>query len=333
MTGAMHDRPRRRPLIVSLLALAALDGVAVAPVGVAAAFTISLDPVVSGLESPTQITNAHDGTNRLFVVEQRGTIRVIQGGVLQPGYFLDIRSKVEDGGERGLLGLAFHPQLRDEPLPVRLLHAQRRRHRRVAVHDERRANRRHRIERAPAAPDRTQRRGQSQRRRARVQPDRPLPVHRRRRWRRGRRSGQRRPEEGQPPRQDPADQRERHGRRPVRQLLGAAGAIRSTARSPAWRRSGHTGCAIRGGSRSTAGPASSSSPTSGRAGGRRSIARRPASGAAGTTAGTRWRACTATRRRSARWPATRSRTSSTRTTAATARSPAATSTAGRPRPR
>src|SRR4029079_2142257 len=58
--------------------------------------------------SPTQITHAGDGTDRLFVVEQRGTIRVIQGGVLQPGYFLDIRSKVEDGGERGLLGLAFH---------------------------------------------------------------------------------------------------------------------------------------------------------------------------------------------------------------------------------
>ena len=82
---------------------------AVAPVGVAAAFTISLDPVTSGLESPTQITNAGDGTDRLFAVEQQGTIRVIQGGVLQPGYFLDIRSKVEDGGERGLLGLAFSP--------------------------------------------------------------------------------------------------------------------------------------------------------------------------------------------------------------------------------
>src|SRR3954469_22907644 len=104
------DRPRRRPFLVTILALAALTATAVDPAGAAAAFGITLHPVVSGLLSPVQITNAHDGTNRLFVVEQRGTIRVIQNGVLQPGSFLDIRSKVEDGGERGLLGLAFHPK-------------------------------------------------------------------------------------------------------------------------------------------------------------------------------------------------------------------------------
>jgi len=60
--------------------------------------------------APTQVTNAGDGTKRLFIVERRGTIRVIKGGILQPGFFLDIRSRVEDGGERGLLGVAFHPR-------------------------------------------------------------------------------------------------------------------------------------------------------------------------------------------------------------------------------
>ncbi|MFL5647286.1 MAG: PQQ-dependent sugar dehydrogenase [Chloroflexota bacterium] len=110
MTGTLRPRRHRRPLVVALLALVAIAVSALSPAGVAAAFGITLSPVASGLASPTQITNAHDGTNRLFVVEQRGTIRVIQNGVLQPGYFLDIRSKVEDGGERGLLGLAFHPQ-------------------------------------------------------------------------------------------------------------------------------------------------------------------------------------------------------------------------------
>jgi glucose/arabinose dehydrogenase len=110
MTGVFHPRRHHRSLIVTVLALVAIAVSALSPAGVAAAVGITLSPVVSGLDSPTQITNAHDGTNRLFVVEQRGTIRVIQNGVLQPGYFLDIRSKVEDGGERGLLGLAFHPQ-------------------------------------------------------------------------------------------------------------------------------------------------------------------------------------------------------------------------------
>src|SRR3954453_12185376 len=110
MTGVFHPRRHHRSLTVSVLALVAIAVSALSPAGVAAAGGITLSPVVSGLDSPTQITNAHDGTNRLYVVEQRGTIRVIQNGVLQPGYFLDIRSKVEDGGERGLLGLAFHPK-------------------------------------------------------------------------------------------------------------------------------------------------------------------------------------------------------------------------------
>ena len=42
---------------------------------------------------------------------------------MQPGFFMDIRSQVADGGERGLLGLAFDPSFDDEPPPVRLLHA------------------------------------------------------------------------------------------------------------------------------------------------------------------------------------------------------------------
>ena len=109
----MHDRRRRsRPAIVTLLALAALAWSATAPLTAFGAVGISLAPVTDGLVSPTQITNAHDGTNRLFVVEQRGTIRVIQGGVLQPGFFMNITGKVEDGGERGLLGLAFDPHFR-----------------------------------------------------------------------------------------------------------------------------------------------------------------------------------------------------------------------------
>ncbi len=44
-----------------------------------------------------------------YVVEQRGTIRTLRNGSLSPELFLDIRSSIASGGERGLLGLAFPP--------------------------------------------------------------------------------------------------------------------------------------------------------------------------------------------------------------------------------
>ena len=71
---------------------------------------IQLTTVASGLASPTLVTNAGDGSNRLFIVEQGGTIRVLQPGSMTPTQFLDIHTKVVAGGEQGLLGLAFHPQ-------------------------------------------------------------------------------------------------------------------------------------------------------------------------------------------------------------------------------
>jgi glucose/arabinose dehydrogenase len=63
----------------------------------------------SGFETPVYITNAADGTGRLFVVEQAGRIRVIRNGRLVSRPYLDISSQVTYGGERGLLGLAFAP--------------------------------------------------------------------------------------------------------------------------------------------------------------------------------------------------------------------------------
>jgi glucose/arabinose dehydrogenase len=71
---------------------------------------IQLTPIVSGLSSPLFVGHAGDGTNRLFIVEQGGTIRVLQPGASTTTVFLNITSKVLAGGERGLLGLAFHPQ-------------------------------------------------------------------------------------------------------------------------------------------------------------------------------------------------------------------------------
>ena len=66
-------------------------------------------PVASGLANPLYLTTP-PGDARLFVVEQAGRIRVIENGALRAQPFLDITSKVSSGGERGLLGLAFHPR-------------------------------------------------------------------------------------------------------------------------------------------------------------------------------------------------------------------------------
>ena len=73
-------------------------------------YQISVSNIVaSGFENPLQITNAADGSGRLFVVEQTGKIKIIKDGSVLAQPFLDITSKISCCGERGLLGLAFHP--------------------------------------------------------------------------------------------------------------------------------------------------------------------------------------------------------------------------------
>jgi glucose/arabinose dehydrogenase len=71
---------------------------------------VMLEPVLTGLLNPVYVTGARDGTNRLFIVEQPGRIMVLQPGATTPTAFLTISPKISFGGERGLLGLAFHPQ-------------------------------------------------------------------------------------------------------------------------------------------------------------------------------------------------------------------------------
>src|SRR6185436_11558505 len=69
---------------------------------------ISLQRVTGGLSAPLGIVSAGDG--RLFIVQQRGTIVIWDGARILPTPFLDVRNLVSFGSERGLLGLAFHPQ-------------------------------------------------------------------------------------------------------------------------------------------------------------------------------------------------------------------------------
>jgi glucose/arabinose dehydrogenase len=70
---------------------------------------ISLTPRFSGLQTPVAITHAGDGSGRLFIVEQSGTIKIAVNGALLATPFLNITPKVLFGGEEGLLGLAFPP--------------------------------------------------------------------------------------------------------------------------------------------------------------------------------------------------------------------------------
>jgi glucose/arabinose dehydrogenase len=69
-----------------------------------------LETVLGGLSQPTQVTNAGDGSGRLFVLERGGRILVFAGAGGEAREFLDIRDRVGDAGpEQGLLGLAFAP--------------------------------------------------------------------------------------------------------------------------------------------------------------------------------------------------------------------------------
>jgi glucose/arabinose dehydrogenase len=68
-----------------------------------------LTPVTSGLSFPVFLT-APANDPRLFIVEKPGRIRIVENGTLVAAPFLDITSQVSSTGERGLLGLAFHPQ-------------------------------------------------------------------------------------------------------------------------------------------------------------------------------------------------------------------------------
>ena len=61
------------------------------------------------LTNPTFVTNAHDGSGRLFILEQGGRILVVPNGSTAATVFLDLTDRVLTSTERGLLGLAFHP--------------------------------------------------------------------------------------------------------------------------------------------------------------------------------------------------------------------------------
>ncbi|MGH2603421.1 MAG: PQQ-dependent sugar dehydrogenase, partial [Dehalococcoidia bacterium] len=119
---------RRLRFIAVLVAIFALSltapvGAAAMPAGVEGdsspaapaalgAGQLDLRTVTGGLTQPLGVTHAGDGSGRLFITQQNGIVRVVKNGALATGTFIDVRfapGGFTTGGERGLLGLAFHP--------------------------------------------------------------------------------------------------------------------------------------------------------------------------------------------------------------------------------
>lgn len=76
--------------------------------------SVSAELVVEGLTSPVAMVSAHDDTGRMFIADQAGTIRILSAdGQLMDEPFLDLSDKIAElmpeYDERGVLGLAFHP--------------------------------------------------------------------------------------------------------------------------------------------------------------------------------------------------------------------------------
>ncbi len=72
-------------------------------------FGVDLEPVAEGFDQPVFVTDPGDGSGRLFVVEQTGRVRILEGGAIREEPFLDLSALVSGGYEQGLLSLAFAP--------------------------------------------------------------------------------------------------------------------------------------------------------------------------------------------------------------------------------
>lgn len=89
---------------------AVLALVASALLATGGALAQQLERVADGFDRPLSITHAGDGSGRLFVVEQRGTVYVVVDGAVASAPYLDLSDRTRARGEQGLLGLAFHPE-------------------------------------------------------------------------------------------------------------------------------------------------------------------------------------------------------------------------------
>jgi glucose/arabinose dehydrogenase len=89
------------PVLIAIFLFGILSGTATAQ--------LRTTVVATGLTNPVSMLVDPSDPSTFYVVEQRGTIRRVRGGVVSPTLFLDIRTQISSGGERGLLGMAFPP--------------------------------------------------------------------------------------------------------------------------------------------------------------------------------------------------------------------------------
>jgi len=75
---------------------------------------LDLVEVADALVLPVALAHAGDGSDRLFIVQQTGEILILDSGTVLATPFLDLSAKVACCGERGLLGLAFHPDYEED---------------------------------------------------------------------------------------------------------------------------------------------------------------------------------------------------------------------------
>ena len=117
-TAAPSTKPRAT-ITPAITITEAISGTITVPTETPVPVTVSKLPdptgytwetIVSGLNQPEGLVNAGDGSGRLFILEQTGLIRILKDGSLLPTPFLDLTKKIICCGEKGLLGLAFHPK-------------------------------------------------------------------------------------------------------------------------------------------------------------------------------------------------------------------------------
>ncbi|MFI5100920.1 MAG: PQQ-dependent sugar dehydrogenase [Actinomycetes bacterium] len=128
-----RPRPRRRPrpqrlvgALVALLCVATIGSLGAGSSSAAAAVasraaapessvSVGWALVKSGYTQPVQVTSAHDGSGRFFIVTKTGRVWVYENGATLPTPYLDLTSLVSTDGERGLLSIAFPPWFTTSP--------------------------------------------------------------------------------------------------------------------------------------------------------------------------------------------------------------------------
>jgi glucose/arabinose dehydrogenase len=100
----------KRALALALLAGACSEKTAMQPPPPPPPGGVALQQVPGAFSQPLFVTAPPGDLERIFVVEQRGRIRVLRNGALLPQPFLDLSASVSTGDEQGLLGMAFHRQ-------------------------------------------------------------------------------------------------------------------------------------------------------------------------------------------------------------------------------